>query len=190
MTKWLCILAIIWGIATACTAAAFNYHSLLVTRIIAGLFESPVSPCLMLICSQWYTSQEQASRYSFWVCGVGMAQISGAFISYGFQHVQSTTLLSSWRIMYLALGLTTSLVGAVGMFILPSSPMTAKFLTESEKVALLNHIAVNQTGIENRHFKWSQLKEAILDVQTWLLVALSTSVCTHHYTLSVTNVAL
>ncbi|KFX87367.1 hypothetical protein V490_08301 [Pseudogymnoascus sp. VKM F-3557] len=175
VTKWLCILAILWGIATTCTAATFNYHSLLVTRIFAGLFESPVSPCLMLISSQWYTSQEQASRYSFWFCGVGMAQISGAFISYGFQQVHSTTSLSSWRIMYLVLGLTTSLVGVIGLLILPKSPMTAKFLTDSEKVALLNHIAVNQTGIENRHFKWRQLKEAVLDIQIWLLVAISIS---------------
>ncbi|KAL5351503.1 hypothetical protein ACLOAV_003362 [Pseudogymnoascus australis] len=174
VTKWLSVLAIIWGIATACTAATFNYHSLLVARIFAGIFESPTSPCLMLISSQWYTSQEQASRYSFWMCGVGMAQISGAFISYGFQHVH-TTMLSSWRVMYLVLGLITSLVGIIGVFILPSSPMTATFLTESEKVALLNHIAVNQTGIENRQFKWRQLKEAAFDVQIWLLVAMSIS---------------
>lgn len=79
--------------------------------------------------------------------------------------------------MYLALGLTTSLVGVIGLFILPKSPMTAKFLADSEKVALLNHIAVNQTGIENRHFKWRQLKEAVLDIQIWLLVAMSISVC-------------
>lgn len=187
MTKWLCILAVLWGIATACTAATFNYHSLLVTRIFAGLFESPVSPCMMLISSQWYTSKEQASRYSFWFCGAGLAQISGAFISYGFQQVHNTTLISSWRIMYLTLGLITSFVGVVGFFILPKSPMTAKFLTDSEKVALLNHIAVNQTGIENRHFKWSQLKEIVLDIQIWLLVAMTISVCTHYYTQFVTN---
>lgn len=189
MTKWLSVLAIIWGIATACTAATFNYHSLLVARIFAGIFESPTSPCLMLISSQWYTSQEQASRYSFWMCGVGMAQTSGAFISYGFQHVH-TTMLSSWRVMYLVLGLITSFVGIIGVFILPSSPMTATFLTESEKVALLNHIAVNQTDIENRHFKWRQLKEAAFDVQIWLLVAMSISVCTRHHILSITNPAL
>ncbi|OAF63088.1 hypothetical protein VC83_00590 [Pseudogymnoascus destructans] len=176
VTKWLCILAFLWGIATACTAATFSYHSLLITRIFAGLFESPVSPCMMLISSQWYTSQEQASRYSFWFCGAGVAQILGAFISYGFQHVRSTTLISSWRIMYLTLGLITSLVGVVGFFILPKSPMTAKFLTNSEKVALLNHIAVNQTGIENRHFKLSHLKETVLDIQIWLLVLMTISI--------------
>ncbi|OBT89387.1 hypothetical protein VE02_01411 [Pseudogymnoascus sp. 03VT05] len=176
VTKWLCIIAVLWGIATACTAATFNYHSLLVTRIFAGLFESPVSPCMMLISSQWYTSREQASRYSFWFCGAGIAQILGAFISYGFQQVHSTTSISSWRIMYLTLGLLTSLVGVMGFIILPKSPMTAKFLTDSEKVALLNHVAVNQTGIENRHFKWSQLKEIALDIQIWLLVAMTVSV--------------
>lgn len=89
--------------------------------------------------------------------------------------------------MYLSLGIITSFVGLLGWFILPNSPMTAKFLTEAEKIALLNHIAVNQTGIENRHFKWRQLKETVLDVQIWLLVAMSVSVCTHYHTLSATN---
>ncbi|KFY11037.1 hypothetical protein V492_04717 [Pseudogymnoascus sp. VKM F-4246] len=176
VTKWLNILAVLWGIATACTAATSNYNSLLATRIFAGLFESPVSACLMLISSQWYNSQEQASRYSLWFCGMGVAQVAGAFISYGFQHVHSTTGLSSWRIMYLVLGLLTSLVGVVGYIILPSSPMSAKFLTDSEKVALLNHIAANQTGIENRHFKWRQLKEAALDAQIWLLLLMAVSI--------------
>ncbi|KFY29718.1 hypothetical protein V494_08526 [Pseudogymnoascus sp. VKM F-4513 (FW-928)] len=176
VTKWLNILAVLWGIATACTAATSNYNSLLATRIFAGLFESPVSACLMLISSQWYNSQEQASRYSLWFCGMGVAQVAGAFISYGFQHVHSTTGLSSWRIMYLVLGLLTSLVGVVGYIILPSSPMSAKFLTDSEKVALLNHISTNQTGIENRHFKWRQLKEAALDAQIWLLLLMAVSI--------------
>lgn len=90
----------------------------------------------------------------------------------------------------MALGLITSLVGVIGLFILPSSPITANFLTDSEKVVLLNHITVNQTSIENRHFKWRQLKEAALDIQIWLLVAMSISVCTHNYTVSITNLDL
>lgn len=188
VTKWLTFLAILWGIATACTAATFNYHSLLVCRIFAGLLESPVAPCLMLISSQWYTAREQASRYSLWFCGIGLAQILGSLISYGFQHVHNPNFLSSWRIMYLTLGLTTCLVGSIGVWTMPSSPMTAKFLSDSEKVALLNHLAVNQSDIGNRDFKWRQLKEAALDVQIWLLVVMSISVCSRHSTLTITNI--
>jgi hypothetical protein len=47
--------------------------------------------------------------------------------------------------------------------------MTASFLTKEEKVVAINRIADNQTGIENRTFKWSQIKELAMDVQIYLI---------------------
>lgn len=66
--------------------------------------------------------------------------------------------------MFLALGLTSVLFGVFILFYMPDTPMSAKFLTNDEKVALLEHIKVNQTGIENKHFHPSQLLEGILDI--------------------------
>jgi MFS family permease len=186
VAKWLSVNTILWGIGTACHAATFNYHSLLVARIFVGIFESTVPPCMMLIGSQWYTKHEQASRYSFWYCGIGVSQIFGSVSSYGFQQFHNPTF-SPWRILYVALGLITCLVGVSMLFILADTPMSAKFLSEAEKVALLNHIVINQTGIENRHFKRQHLKEALLDFQMWVLVVMSTTVRTHSYLSSITN---
>ena len=45
--------------------------------------------------------------------------------------------------------------------------MQARFLTNEEKVALLQHIKINQTGVENKKFIPQQLLEGILDVQIW-----------------------
>ena len=46
--------------------------------------------------------------------------------------------------------------------------MEARFLTDQEKVSLLEHIKSNQTGVENRRdFSYAQLKEALLDFQLW-----------------------
>lgn len=69
--KWLGINVALWGVATACTAAAKDYHSLLAARIFLGIFEAAVAPALMLISSQWYTKFEQAPRFSLWYCGLG-----------------------------------------------------------------------------------------------------------------------
>lgn len=49
--KWLGANVVLWGIATACTAAARNYHLLLVSRIFPGIFEAAMAPSLMLIRS-------------------------------------------------------------------------------------------------------------------------------------------
>jgi hypothetical protein len=55
--------------------------------------------------------------------------------------------------------------------------MSAKWISDAEKAAAIQRVAVNQTGIRNTHFKWSHLKELILDLQIWLLVLLTILVC-------------
>ena len=170
--KWLGSCVTIWGVATACTAAATNFQSLLAARIFLGLFEAAIAPSLMIASSQWYTRSEQFSRYSFWYCGVGLGQILGGVLSFGFQQVTDAAL-SGWRIMFLTLGALTILVGVVTLLFLPDSPMAARFLTDREKAAILHHVAANQTGVVNRSFTPHHLLEMLRDVQLWLMVLLT-----------------
>lgn len=95
---------------------------------------------------------------------VGTAQVLGGLISFAFQQMSPDAALSSWRTMFLVLGLVDVVLGVIMIVFVPDSPMTAKFLTNDEKVVLLEHIKVNQTGIENKHFHPSQLIEGILDI--------------------------
>merc|ERR1712000_145584 len=166
--KWLGINVTLWGVATACGAAAFNYQTLLVSRVFLGIFEATVGPSLMLISSQWYTKSEQAPRFSFWYLGLGLGQILGGAVSYAFQHITGGTM-AGWRIMFVTLGCVTILIGISTFLFVPDTPMKAKWLSNSEKVALLKHVSVNQTGIESRKFRPKQIVEALLDPQMWLL---------------------
>lgn len=170
--KYLGVNVALWGIATACTAACHNYHSLLAARIFLGIFEAAIAPCLMLISSQWYTKSEQAPRFSFWYCGLGIGQIFGGIVSYGFQQV-TTTSIEGWRIMFIFLGVLTVIIGVITFFFLPDTPMKARFLTDMEKAAVLHHVAQNQTGVQNTHFKLAHIWEALLDVQLWLLTLIT-----------------
>lgn len=172
VAKWLGANVVLWGIATACTAAAHNYHSLLAARIFLGMFEAAIAPSLMLISSQWYTKSEAAPRFSIWYAGLGLGQILGGVISYGFQGVDQASL-SGWRIMFVVLGCITILIGILTIILLPDTPMVARFLSESEKVQLLKHVAVNQTGIRNRKFKPRQIIEVVMDPQLWMMALLT-----------------
>lgn len=172
MAKWLGANVILWGIATACTAAAHNYATLLAARIFLGIFEAAIAPSLILISSQWYTKSEAAPRFSIWYAGLGLGQIIGGIVSYAFQQVKHPAF-SGWKIMFIVLGLVTVVIGFVTFFFLPDTPMQARFLSEAEKVMLLKHVAVNQTGIRNKHYKWSQALEVLRDPQLWLMVLLT-----------------
>ncbi|KAF2155937.1 MFS transporter [Myriangium duriaei CBS 260.36] len=173
--KWLGVNVILWGISTACVAASQNYQSLLATRILVGVFEAGVAPCLLLLISQWYTRSEQAPRYAIWYCGLGVGQIVGGLESFGFQHVHHPAF-SGWRIMFVMMGAITILVGFFTFFFVAEYPMEAKYLSNIEKAALLQHISVNRTGVVNKHFVAPQLVELLLDIQIWWLVAITISV--------------
>ncbi|KAH8653785.1 major facilitator superfamily domain-containing protein [Xylariales sp. PMI_506] len=167
--KWLGLNVALWGVATACGAAAKDYQTLLVSRIFVGIFEATIGPSLLLISGKWYTKSEQAPRFSFWFVGLGVAQILGGLVSWGFQHITGQYDMSSWRIMFLTLGCITVVVGIATGLLIPDSPMTASWLSDEEKVALLKHLSVNQTGIENRTFRPKEILEALADPQLWLL---------------------
>ena len=170
--KWLGGNVILWGIATACTAAAHDYGTLLAARIFLGVFEAAIAPSLMLVSSQWYTKSEAAPRFSIWYAGLGVGQIIGGIVSFAFQQVKHESI-AGWKIMFVVLGLVTVLIGFITFFFLPDTPMKARFLSKSEKVILLKHVAVNQTGVSYKRVNPRQIIEVFGDVQLWLMVFLT-----------------
>lgn len=160
----------LWGIATACGAAAHNYQTLLISRIFLGMFEATIGPSLLLISSQWYTKSEQAPRFSLWGSGTGVGQIVGGAVSYGFQQIKPGAALASWRIMFVVLGCITVVIGLCTFVFLPDTPMQARWMTDDEKVMHLKHVSINQTGIRDQKFRLSEISEALVDPQVYLLV--------------------
>ena len=80
--------------------------------------------------------------------------------------------IAPWRVMFIVLGVMTSLMGFVVIILMPDNPMSVKWLSDAEKTAIIQRVAVNQTGIQNKHFKWSHIRELVLDLQIWLLATL------------------
>ncbi|THW35638.1 putative MFS transporter [Aureobasidium pullulans] len=170
--KFLSFTLFAWGIATACVAAAKGYNSLIAARVFCGIFESGIPPSLMLMSSQWYTRREQSSRFALWYLGIGLGQVLGGLISWAFQHVSPKASIESWRLMFILIGLITLVVAITIFLMVPDTPMAARFLTPDEKVALLEYVKESQTGIENTHFSWAQIFEALLDPQVLGLFAI------------------
>lgn len=56
------------------------------------------------------------------------------------------------------------------MFHIPDTPTGAWFLTEEEKVLVVERIRSNQRGFGNPRFKKEQFIEALTDHRTWLFL--------------------
>lgn len=78
--------------------------------------------------------------------------------------------------MFVVLGCVTVVAGITTTLFMPDSPMTARFLADEEKTAILQHVSGNQTGVVNRQFEMKQILEMVLDPQLWLMGIMTTSV--------------
>lgn len=72
--------------------------------------------------------------------------------------------------MFVVLGAVTVLIGICVLVFLPDTPMKARWLSASEKVALLKHVSINQTGIASHKFRPKEILDALTDPQLYLMV--------------------
>jgi ACS family allantoate permease-like MFS transporter len=121
----------------------------------------------MVMFSIWYTRMEQPLRLGIWIGCAGLGYVVAGITSFGIGHLHGA--LSSWRYTFLIWGCITIAWGVVVLIFLPDSPATAKFLSEDEKMGVIERVKANGTGLEDRTFKISQMWETLTDTKTWLL---------------------
>ncbi|KAJ5212329.1 uncharacterized protein N7498_003975 [Penicillium cinerascens] len=171
--KYLGFNVTIWGLMTTLNCTAKNFGGLMTLRVLLGCFESAIAPALILITSMWYKKNEQPKRMGIWYLGTGTASIMGALVAYGLLFYTDDQF-KSWQIMFLIFGLVTIVVGTCIFVFLPDNPMSSR-LTHAEKVLAIERLRENQTGIENKHFKWRQAVEVFRDPQTYLIAVIVTA---------------
>ncbi|AQZ13003.1 THI73 (YLR004C) [Zygosaccharomyces parabailii] len=173
ISKVMAVFITCWGIVLACHSACKSYASLMVVRTLLGIFESSSAVGCIAISGMYYTKAEQCARIGYWATQAGTGYIIGGLISFGFLHYHGTTF-TSWQIMFLVVGLVTVVFGLLTWVYLPDNITNAWFLTQEEKVLVVKHIRDNQTGLENKKFKWSHIKELFCkDKLTWPMLAIT-----------------
>lgn len=120
----------------------------------------------MMIVSMWYLGQQQPKRAGIFYCFNGFGSAVGGILFYGVGYAKG---LAVWKAIYIICGGMTVLWSAVLFFRLPNNIMTAKSFTTEEKALLIARSAKNRTGVYNRTIKLSQVREALLDPQIWIL---------------------
>ncbi|KAI9687267.1 MAG: hypothetical protein M1822_002310 [Bathelium mastoideum] len=159
-----------WGALLMLQASANSFTSLAVLRALSGAAEACSDPAFMLITSMWYTRRQQPVRMGLWYMANGGGIALGGLLGYGIGHIRGA--LASWRYEFLIVGACCTCWGVVMLVMLPDSPVTAKGLSWAERRVAVERLRTNQTGVENKHFKGYQLKEAVCDPKTYLFFVL------------------
>ena len=165
--KYLGFNIFLWGFFLMLQAACNSFATLAVCRFLAGAAEACSDPSFMLITCMWYTRKEQPLKIGIWYLANGFGIALGGLLGYAIGHIRGH--LASWRYEFIIIGALCCCWGIVIGILMPDSPVTAKFLTRSEKRMAVERLKSNQTGIENKHLKPYQVLEAATDIKTYLL---------------------
>ncbi|KAF4431480.1 Major facilitator superfamily domain general substrate transporter [Fusarium acutatum] len=154
-----------WGAIVMCLGAAQNAAGLMVLRFIMGVLEAPLFPAVTILNTMWYKKSEQPVRMA--ITFTAFSSLVTGIVSYGIGHVE--TGIASWRLLFLVVGGFTLIWGVILTIWLPDSPLGDSFMKGREKYIALDRVRDNMTGIENKEFKWYQVREAFTDYKTYLL---------------------
>lgn len=168
--KFVGVCFVLWSIVLICTAAAKNFAGLAVIRIFLGVCEATVSPAWLLLTGMWYKKTEVSLVNCGFYEGNALGVIFGGLIAYGLGHIKSA--IAPWKWFYIIYGILSFFWGFVIFFFLPGSIVECNFLNEREKYIAVERLRANRTGVKNKTFKKYQFKEALLDINVWLLAIL------------------
>ncbi len=160
----------IWGGVTVCTTAVQTYQGLYVQRFFLGVAEASISPAFSLITVMWYKRVEVPLRYALWYSASGIAVLVGSLLLYAIGHIHGK--LAPWRYQFMIIGCITCIWAIVLWFILPSNPLSARFLSHKQKIIAVERLRADQVGIENKTAKRAQVIEAFTDIKTYFYIVM------------------
>ncbi|KAG2412225.1 hypothetical protein HFD88_009782 [Aspergillus terreus] len=157
---------LLWGSSLAIMAACTDFPSLLGLRFTLGAFEAMIAPSCVAVTQMWWRRGEQTLRTALWNGMNGVTFIVGSLFTYGLGHIHSDTLYS-YQIIFMFCGLLTVAFSFAVLFLMPDSPMEAKYLNDREKVIAVERLRANQMGIISRVWRWDHVWETLYDLKTW-----------------------
>ncbi|ORY24487.1 putative allantoate transporter [Naematelia encephala] len=164
---WLLFNYVGWSTVSICTAACTNFTSLMVVRTLLGIFEASIQPANFFMTQMWYTRREQARRTIAWEIANSGAGFVGPLIAYGVGH--ATTRIKAYQGIYLCVGGLSFFFMPLVVYLLPSSPTEAKFLSKgNDRLIALDRMKENNMGTKSGKWNWKQCWETFCDPKTYI----------------------
>ncbi|KAJ5604874.1 hypothetical protein N7510_010028 [Penicillium lagena] len=175
-------LTVAFGIITLGNGWVTSYGGLAALRLILGLFQGCLFPCLALFVANWYKREELSVRMAFLFASSALAGAFGGLLAFAIYHMDGIASMEGWRWVYIIEGIVTIVFGIASYWIVPGSFETAWFLNDEDKIAMRNRAkAMHQYSGGRGHFSFQHIWWAARDVKTWLHGCLQFCVITPLY---------
>ncbi|KAK0196379.1 MFS transporter [Armillaria mellea] len=172
--SWLAFLMLGWGAALMVMAAAQNYITILVLRLLLGAFEAGLVPGMIYYFTFWYRLQERAFRISLIVASAPLGAAFGGCIAYGVGHLSGARGLEGWRWLFLIEGAPSCLLTILVFLFLPSYPETTTWFSTAERAIAIRRMKQESSkSVGHAKITWDGAKSILKDWRLYLYYSLS-----------------
>jgi MFS family permease len=166
--RWIARIMVTWGAITMALAAVKNFEGLMAARLFLGVAEAGLFPGIIYFLSFWYTRNEQGTRIALIFSAASFAGAFSGLLAYGISYIDGKGGLSGWQWIFIIEGIPSVLIGIATLWLLPSTPKRAKWLTQSEREFLVQRLLNDHTDSETKAFRKDQFKELLTDYKVYL----------------------
>ncbi|KAG2075432.1 MFS general substrate transporter [Suillus decipiens] len=171
-SRWIPSIMVAWGVVMTLMCLVRSYHSLVVARAFLGLTEGGLLPGINYYICLWYPRSERSKRIAIFFSSVSLAGAFGGLLAYGIERMEGVGGLHGWQWIFCLEGIATVLVAIFSFFYMYDYPETAKFLTEPERLYIMDMVKRDAIHLSSRfdtHFVWQAMK----DYKTYVQVSIS-----------------
>ncbi|OTB00186.1 hypothetical protein M426DRAFT_15740 [Hypoxylon sp. CI-4A] len=158
---WLAVLLGCWGALTLGFAGVHNYATVVVLRLLIGVFEAGFFPGIVYLITIWYPFNSRSVRIAFVIAFCNLAGAFGGAIAYGIGHINRKAGLEGFRWLFIVEGSITILSVLPTLLILPDYPARAKFLSASEKTLAEDRVKERGGGFNREHATRREVMETV-----------------------------
>ncbi|MBV8819693.1 MAG: MFS transporter, partial [Acidobacteriaceae bacterium] len=139
---WIPRILISWGLVSALTMFVTNAYQLYGLRALLGLAEAGLFPGVLYYLSTWFPDEARARANGLFMAALPLALLVGAPISGFALQMDGWLGLKGWQWLFLVEGVPSIVTGIIALFVLPNRPSDVRWLSDAEKHALQERLAI------------------------------------------------
>jgi MFS family permease len=160
---------VLWGLACAAIAYMTQPSHFYILRFLLGAAEAGLFPGVLLYLTFWVPRATRARVTAIFMASIPIAgMLGGPLAGLLMREMEGVGDMRGWQWLFIIEGLPAILLGVLAYFYLDDKPKNAKWLSDSEKTALISEIESEQ--IKEPGVKPHPLS-ALKDVHTYVLAA-------------------
>ncbi|TFK66245.1 MFS general substrate transporter [Pluteus cervinus] len=182
-SRWLPAIMVAWGVVMTLMSLCNTYQQLIAARVFLGLTEAGFFPGVAFYLSLWYRRKDVASRIAIFYSAATISGAFGGLLAFGIEKMEGVGGLHGWQWIFCLEGIVTVVVATASFFFMYDYPETATFLTESERVTVVDMLKRDTLG-QATHFDMKFVWQAITDYKTYVQIGINMGLVIPAYAIS------